>query len=330
MRYRVVPVSAFQYSQAPSDDRAMLSAAKSAHDHAFFRLGRRMAVQHPARLAAGQLDHDQCAALSGVRQEGMPAVLREADVVQVGAGDRDVLAEADHLGHAVGGEIDAHQLRPPGHEAVHGRGGGVHYPDAAAAVGHHALDADPVVRRVELVGCIAPYVAPGIPLPVGIRPQAPVPHELGDRDGRVFRPARKIDEDAAPFADGHAGDLVFEPGHLLQHRIDPAMFRLGRVVRLRLCRRRPGSQAGACQDECEKHGCDSHDSSFLKTKACSAWTRFWHGIGDLFVGAHAGPQVLTTAALQARRRSCELARQDFRQGIWDVLQLIRTADSIKK
>jgi len=227
-----------------------------------------MAVQHPARLAAGQVDHDQGAALPGVGQIGIFAVVREAHVVQVGTGDRDILAEADHLDHPVGGEIDAHQLRSPGHDAVHGGGRGIDDPYAAAAVGHHALHAHPVSRWIEL---IAPYVAPGIPSLVRIRPQAPILHDFGHRYGRVFRPAWKVDEEPAPFADGHAGDLVFELGRLLQHRIGPAMRRLVRACRLRLCRGRPGRQAGACKDECQKHGCDSHDSSFLETTAWAAW-----------------------------------------------------------
>jgi len=51
--------------------------------HAGFRLRQRASVQHPARPAIRQVDHQQGAALAAIGQEGVPAVGADADVVEV-------------------------------------------------------------------------------------------------------------------------------------------------------------------------------------------------------------------------------------------------------
>ncbi len=171
-----------------------------------------MTVQHRARLADRQVDHDDRAARTGIGDEGGLAAGMEAHVVEIAALQRHVLAEPDDLRYLVGGEIDAHQLRAAGDHLLVGGRRRIEHPEIAMAVGHDRLHTNEMIARLHL-GRLG--IAPGIPAIVGIGLQRTVLSDLGHRDGRVLGPAREIDEYAAVGSRRHAGHLMREARDLL-------------------------------------------------------------------------------------------------------------------
>ena len=185
------------------------------HHDPLFRLRARVPIEGASRPAALEIDHDERALRTRVRQVRMAPIRREADVVEVAALGRHRFAEGDGLRDLVRAQVDPDKLRFTRDDLRGRRSRGIDHPEASAPVGDDALHANEVIARIDLV---LPGVPPSVPFLVRVGLDLAIPRDFGDGDGRVLAPAREVHEDAPVRRDRHSGDLVLEARHELQPR----------------------------------------------------------------------------------------------------------------